>query len=65
MTDLYNDVDVLGAIMSDLISDDIMNARSKLQTLLTEKGRELANMEAYYDELAKQYEDGIGEGQAA
>lgn len=69
MTNLYNDVNVLGDIMSDLLSNDVASARSKLQTLLSEKGRELTSIEAYFEELANflsfEHEDAIGEGQAA
>lgn len=65
MTDLYNDVETLGSVMCDLLDGEIQAARFKLQEVLKAKGEELAMIEAYYDELAKQYEDGIGEGQAA
>jgi hypothetical protein len=65
MTDLYNDVNVLGDIMSNLLSNDVASARSKLQTLLTEKGRELTSMETYFEDLANEYEYAIVEEQAA
>lgn len=65
MTDLYNDVETLGNVMSDLLDGEIQSARAKLQAILKAKGEELQMMEAYYDELARQYEDGIGEGQVA
>ena len=65
MTDLYNDVETLGAVISDLLNEENQSARQKLQRLLKAKGEELAAMEAYYDELAKQYADGVGEGQSA
>lgn len=65
MTDLYNDVETLGSVMCDLLNEEVQSARAKLQSLLKAKGEELAVMEAYYDELAKQYEDGVGEGQNA
>lgn len=63
MTELYNDVDVLGAVMADMLSGKFKAAQKKVQGLLKEKGAEIAAYEEYVNEQALAYEDGISEGQ--